>query len=201
MTTTEKQLDILTGTKYFMLAAGQLPNGGFDDEVVRELRVNLVESELDEFIRACDNHDQPEQVDALLDIIVTVQGSILSYATHRDEIPTHLPTAIRADADGRDLAFAYAEWAYAENTNDRASAIVALSSLLSIAWEILVNGVGLEIAEEAAAEVTRSNDDKVNGKHGPIVWAGEPLRSKVLKPDGWVGPQIEAILRSAGLIK
>ncbi|WP_032380983.1 hypothetical protein [Rhodococcoides fascians] len=50
------------------------------------------------------------------------------------------------------------------------------------------------------AEVTRANDDKVNGKHGPTQWAGEPKKSKVLKPEGWQGPDVVGALTEAGWV-
>lgn len=49
-------------------------------------------------------------------------------------------------------------------------------------------------------EVTRANLDKVNGKHGPTQWAGEPFKSKVLKPEGWQGPDVVGALTLAGWV-
>ncbi|WP_037162548.1 hypothetical protein [Rhodococcoides fascians] len=57
---------------------------------------------------------------------------------------------------------------------------------------------GIKGARLTQAEVTRANDDKVNGKHGPTQWHGEPFKSKVLKPAGWQGPDVVGALTEAG---
>ncbi len=84
--------------------------------------------------------------------------------------------------------------------NDLVEVVDGLLDMIVVAWGSLYKFVGPVIAAECAVEVNRSNLDKVNGKHGPIIWDGEPGKSKVKKPEGWRGPDIEGILRRHGLL-
>lgn len=67
-----------------------------------------------------------------------------------------------------------------------------------ILWGTLFKIVGPEAAAECAAEVARTNLSKVDGSLGETVWEGEPFKSKVLKPEGWTGPDIKGILIENG---
>lgn len=82
---------------------------------------------------------------------------------------------------------------------DEVEELDALLDIIVVAYGNAVAKFGLEKTRAAAAEVARSNDDKINGKHGPIVWKGEPLVSKIGKPEGWVGPRIAEILEGKDL--
>lgn len=79
--------------------------------------------------------------------------------------------------------------------------IDAFHDIAVIAHGGALETAGSEGAKATAAEVTRSNLDKVNGKHGPTVWAGEPMNSKVKKPAGWTGPDIAGALKAAGWVR
>ncbi|ADD80826.1 gp040 [Rhodococcus phage ReqiDocB7] len=83
--------------------------------------------------------------------------------------------------------------------DDEVEELDALLDIIVVAYGNAVAKFGLEMTRAAAAEVARSNDDKINGKHGPIVWKGEPLVSKIGKPEGWVGPRIAEILEGKDL--
>lgn len=72
--------DILEGTQLFMTAAGQNTDGGdFTRYATRLLRYRLLKEEWDEYLAADTADDLVEVVDALLDIIVVAQGSLLSF--------------------------------------------------------------------------------------------------------------------------
>lgn len=72
--------DILEGTQLFMAAAGQNTDGGdFTRYTTRLLRYRLLEEEWNEYLAADTADDLVEVVDALLDIIVVAQGSLLSF--------------------------------------------------------------------------------------------------------------------------
>lgn len=83
--------------------------------------------------------------------------------------------------------------------NDLVETIDGLCDMIWIAWGSLFKFLGPEIAAEVMIEINRSNLDKINGKHGPIVWDGEPGKSKVKKPEGWRPPDVAGILRRHGL--
>lgn len=81
----------------------------------------------------------------------------------------------------------YAQAAYAGDIVEIADA------LADLAYVVIGTAVsfGLTRFDEIFAEVHRSNMSKLGPDGKPIYrWDG-----KVMKPDGWVGPQIEALLK------
>ncbi len=77
------------------------------------------------------------------------------------------------------------EYLRAEFANDLVETVDGLLDIIVIAWGTLLTYVGSDKAKAAAAEVVRSNLDKVVD--------GEVKRredGKILKPEGWVGPDI-----------
>lgn len=88
----------------------------------------------------------------------------------------------------------------ADKEDDLVEYCDGLLDVMVVAWGNLLSVVGVDAALELAAEVNRSNLDKINGKHGPIVWDGEPRKSKVKKPVGWVGPDLRGILEKHGML-
>lgn len=70
-----------------------------------------------------------------------------------------------------------------------------LLDIIVIAWGSLLAYVGEDKAIAAANEVVRSNLSKVDGTLGPIVRRED---GKLMKPEGWTGPNIEGVLFSEG---
>lgn len=78
----------------------------------------------------------------------------------------------------------FGEYFIAEAKNDLVEVVDGLLDVIVIAWGTLLDYVGEDKAKAAAAEVVRSNLDKV---------AGEIKRrddGKILKPAGWRPPDI-----------
>ena len=78
-----------------------------------------------------------------------------------------------------------------EELNDPVEVADGLLDIIVVAWGSLLSYFGPDKARAMADEVTRSNLDKINGKHGPIIKRGD---GKILKPEGWVGPQLRNII-------
>ncbi|OZC80224.1 hypothetical protein CH274_13395 [Rhodococcus sp. 06-418-5] len=85
-------------------------------------------------------------------------------------------------------------------TFDLPEAIDAFHDITVVAHGGALETAGSDGSKTTAAEVTRSNLDKVNGKHGPILWSGRPFASKIMKPieQGWQGPDIIGALTECG---
>lgn len=86
------------------------------------------------------------------------------------------------------LAEEYAEYTTAENNDDLIEVVDALLDIIVIAWGTLIAYVGEDKAKAAAAEVTRSNLDKVTGQ------IRRREDGKILKPEGWEPPNIRKVL-------
>lgn len=76
------------------------------------------------------------------------------------------------------------EYIHAEATDDLVEVVDGLLDVIVVAYGTLLSYVGHEAAERAAAEVTRSNLDKV--ERGVIRNAA----GKILKPTDWTAPDI-----------
>lgn len=78
------------------------------------------------------------------------------------------------------------EYFTAEAYEDLVEVVDGLLDIIVIAWGTLLAYVGEDKAKAAAAEVVRSNLDKVIGEGLPYFRED----GKVLKPAGWRGPDI-----------
>jgi predicted HAD superfamily Cof-like phosphohydrolase len=78
------------------------------------------------------------------------------------------------------------EYLDAEYDGDLVEIVDGLLDVIVIAWGTLITYIGEDRAKAAAAEVVRSNLDKVIGEGLPIFRAD----GKVLKPEGWTAPDI-----------
>lgn len=87
------------------------------------------------------------------------------------------------------------EYLDAEFANDPVEMADGLADTIVIATGTLLQYFGPVITREILAEVHRSNDDKINGKHGDIVWVDGVVGGKVGKPKGWKAPDISSILK------
>jgi predicted HAD superfamily Cof-like phosphohydrolase len=73
-------VNLLDGTTEFMkLAEQNIAGGQFDDPDIRQLRVNLLNEEAQEYWRGEKRNDLVEVVDGLLDVIVIAWGTLLAY--------------------------------------------------------------------------------------------------------------------------
>ena len=88
------------------------------------------------------------------------------------------------------LAEEWAEYIKAEMEDDLVETVDGLLDIIVIAWGSLLAYVGPDRANACAAEVIRSNLDKVDGPGLPIFRED----GKVIKPEGWLPPQIKAVL-------
>lgn len=85
------------------------------------------------------------------------------------------------------------EYITAEAHDDLTEVVDALLDIIVVSYGTLLAYVGPEAAEAAAAEVTRSNLDKIVD--------GKVLRredGKVVKPRDWRGPDIAGVLQQHG---
>lgn len=83
------------------------------------------------------------------------------------------------------------EYLDAEFSNDHEEIMDGGIDTLIVVFGMLLSYYPIECILECCEEVTRANNDKFNGKHGPTVYDQE---GKMLKPEGWVGPQLKPIL-------
>lgn len=86
------------------------------------------------------------------------------------------------------------EYLDAEFENNPVEMADGLGDVVVVAYGTMLKYFGIVITREIMAEINRSNDDKINGKHGDIVWI-DYEGGKVGKPKGWVGPDIAGILK------
>ncbi|QGJ93798.1 nucleotide pyrophosphohydrolase [Mycobacterium phage Hannaconda] len=82
------------------------------------------------------------------------------------------------------------EWDSADLHDDLVGVVDGLLDIIVVAWGSLLAFVGEEKAQAAAAEVVRSNLDKVKGEGLPIFNEA----GKIQKPPGWRGPDIAGVL-------
>lgn len=90
------------------------------------------------------------------------------------------------------------EYLDAEFSNDIVEVADGLADVIVVSIGTLYQYFGIECTRELLAEVARSNEDKINGKHGPTVFH---KNGKVAKPDGWVGPDLRPILEKYGHVQ
>lgn len=85
----------------------------------------------------------------------------------------------------------FLEYLQGEDDGDIIQIVDGCLDVIVIAWGTLLAYVGEEKANKAAAEVVRSNLSKVDGSLGPIK---RRVDGKLLKPSGWLPPNIEEAL-------
>lgn len=88
------------------------------------------------------------------------------------------------------LAEEYTEWIQAILDDDHEEMIDALLDIVVVAWGTAIALIGKQKTELCAAEVARSNLDKI-GPDGKVTRRED---GKILKPESWRGPDIKAIL-------
>lgn len=87
----------------------------------------------------------------------------------------------------------FKEYSDAEDADDLIEVTDGLLDIIVVAWGALLAYHGPDKAKAAAAEVARSNLDKVIGEGLPIFRPD----GKVLKPEGWRPPDIAAALAAS----
>lgn len=80
------------------------------------------------------------------------------------------------------------EYLFAQAADDLVGTVDGLLDVIVIAWGTLLAYVGNDTAKAAAAEVVRSNLDKVTGE------IRRRPDGKILKPEGWRGPDIAGVI-------
>lgn len=167
-------------------------------QAVRDLRVSLLEEELNEFCAAYSAHDRIEEADALADICYIVAGTVVSYgigpaaiSVFESPYDEHLPRTKqpRSDLDGL-LRDTFNDYLAAERTDDLKQIDLSLMDLLvsvfGVAWQLNIP------LNAVFTEVHRSNMTK-------LMPDGSVLRrddGKVLKPPHWSPPDIAGVLGS-----
>lgn len=193
--------DILAGTEIFMSSTGQLPGLGWEDLATRNLRRELLDEEVGEYLDADDADDLTEVVDGLLDIVVIAHGTRLAYGKSdtqfligfHNKLRWNDPEARRRYRDSIERsADAYFD---AEDRNLRDDALIHLSNLTQYAANALDGFVGGEVARLCADEVTRSNLSKI--VDGKVLRRAD---GKILKPASFQPPNIAGVLRAHQLI-
>lgn len=117
------------------------------------------------------------------------RGQILADPKH----PTRqLRRKMIADVNAGEVS----EYLSAEFANDHEEIMDGGLDSLIVIFGMLLTYYPIGCILECAAEVTRANNDKFNGKHGPTIFDGQ---GKMLKPEGWVGPQLRPILEKYGI--
>jgi predicted HAD superfamily Cof-like phosphohydrolase len=86
------------------------------------------------------------------------------------------------------------EWATAENADDLVEVVDGLLDIIVVAHGTLLSYIGKDAATECAAEVTRSNLDKI-GPNGEVV---KDANGKTRKREGWTRPDIAGTLAKYG---
>ncbi|MDE8648129.1 hypothetical protein PXH69_24485 [Rhodococcus qingshengii] len=203
--------NILDGTEQFIRAAGQLPSAQeFGDPALHKFRRSLLAEEHQEYLDAELNHDPKEVMDGLLDQIVVVWGSVLIYSEGvyspklgLEGITQYMRSAAPKweNEETRTshriwLQQLYSDYESAEATGDRWNIVLAGRRLARAAWIVLLDLFGPDAAREAANEVTRSNLAKI--VDGAVI--RHPETGKILKPEGWVAPDIASVLVRHGLV-
>ncbi|KZA10527.1 Phosphoribosyl-ATP pyrophosphohydrolase [Acinetobacter baumannii] len=100
------------------------------------------------------------------------------------------------DRDVRELRYnllkeEISEWDTADLDDDLVEVVDGLLDIIVVAWGSLLAFIGEDKAKAAAAEVVRSNLDKVKGEGLPIFRESD---NKILKPIGWRAPDIAGVL-------
>lgn len=90
------------------------------------------------------------------------------------------------------------EYQDAEEDDDLVEIADGCLDQIVIAWGTLLAYFGPDLAHAMATEVTQSNLAKVDGRLAPVKFRHD---GKILKPEGWQPPDIEGVLRRAGVIK
>lgn len=92
------------------------------------------------------------------------------------------------------------EYIDAEFNNDIVEMLDGLMDVIVIAWGTAVTYVGEECAAEIAAEVARSNLDKIIIDEMGNETTLKRADGKVMKPEGWEAPDIKSILEKHNVI-
>ena len=123
-------------------------------------------------------------------------GAALAFRSQILADPKHPVRQLRrkmiADVEHGEIS----EYLSAEFANDHEEIMDGGIDSLIVIMGMLLSYYPVGCILECAAEVTRANNDKFNGKHGPTIFDGQ---GKMLKPEGWVGPQLRPILEKYGI--
>ena len=167
------------------------------EQAVRDLRINLLDEELQEFCTAYTARDRVEMADALADMCYIIAGTVVSYgigptmiSVFESPYDQHLPNTASVPSD-LDILLRDSrnEYMIAEHSDNLRLIDLCLMNLLTdvfgVAWQLSIP------LNAVFAEVHRSNMAK-------LMPDGSVLRrddGKVCKPPHWTPPDIAAVLK------
>jgi predicted HAD superfamily Cof-like phosphohydrolase len=166
----------------------------FPAQSVRDLRISLIDEELEEYCAAFTANDRVEMADALADLLFVLAGAAVAYGIapmEPFESPYDEAEPLPDLSDRHDLALRneFAAYLRAEHDNDLFLIKIAIHCMMI---EIFIVARQSSIPINAVfAEVCRSNMSK-------LLPDGSVLRradGKILKPGTWSPPDIAAILQ------
>jgi predicted HAD superfamily Cof-like phosphohydrolase len=180
--------------KAFGHPIGTSPN--LPDQSIRDLRISLIDEELEEYCAAFASNDRIEMADALADLLFVLAGAAVVYgvAPHEPIISPYdglAPLANLSSTFDLSLRDEYAVYLRAEHDNDLEAIAVAICHMMT---EIF--GIARQSAipiNAVFAEVCRSNLSKLDEHGKPILRAD----GKVLKSNLYSPPDIAAVLAKA----
>ena len=167
------------------------------DRSVRDLRVRLLQEEIDEFCIACDEADMIEMADGLADIAVIIAGTMVAYGVvpgdgrFESPYPDGMKPILASDyrtVFPLILVRTFHLYSAAE-LNDDLEAIKSVLMMMMLDVCGIAMNLGIPL-NAVFAEVHRSNMAK-------LLPDGSVLRradNKILKPDGWTPPDIRQVL-------
>ncbi len=165
----------------------------FPDQAIRDLRMRLIEEELEEYCEAFACNDRIEMADALADLLYVLAGTAVAYGIAPQETvlsPYEGVSPPTKDVEAYDMFLREDFWNYqqAEQDND-------LDAVAKTIVHMMVEIFGIAYRSnipinEVFSEVHRSNMSKLGEDGRPILREdGKVLKSKLFTP-----PNIAAIL-------
>lgn len=177
---------------------------------VLDLRIHLISSELEEYLAAEADKDHVEMFDGLLDIMVTVGGTLVTLGLQEYYRGYSFPEVVRPDTDPRDHVFgltvAFMEAiAVLDSEAQSDPYALALVSYLGQLTLTAVYNAGLYYGYPMTAgwdEVDRSNRTKakqvVNPDTGIVTYeVTKNEHNKVIKPEWYSAPDLPTIYASS----
>jgi predicted HAD superfamily Cof-like phosphohydrolase len=131
----------------------------------------------------------PQTLEESVINFMNLAGQIRPGNYYRDEIRASRVKMLRSE---------FEEYLGGEDEDDVVEIADGLADILVVAFGTLVAYFGPPVARQIVDEVCRNNLTKVDGTYGPTVWSKDG--KKVLKPDGFQGPNIRGILAPSWLV-
>lgn len=158
---------------------------------LKQLRIKLIQEEVEETVEAISDGDPIETIDGLCDILYVTYGAAQVFGVSLDTSKTErLPILKRVPWSHvqeciPNLQYSASLAIKAINENKIEEIQARLQELADGCWECAASGLGIDLAP-FFLEVHRTNMNKLNG----------PKREsdgKQLKPEGWLPPRISSM--------